>query len=75
VLTAYFFLDRWGMSPDVTMQQDEAILYDLMDMDRQINYKKWAQSHGLDDVDDPSVNDVFVKRTAPSYQKMFGGVH
>jgi hypothetical protein len=44
---AYFFLDRFGLPPDVTARQDEAIMQDLMLMDRQVNYRKWSRAHGL----------------------------
>ena len=46
------------------MGQDEAIVNDIMAMDKQVNFKKWSQAHGLIDEDeyleaepDPTVKD------------------
>lgn len=64
---AYFMLDRFGIPPDVTARQDESVINDLMLMDRQIAWKRWAVRHNVED-DDRTVfgSDVL------DYRKAFG---
>lgn len=49
VKLAYFFLDRFQMWPrrGGLEDQDEALMDDIMLMDRQVNYRKWSKAHGL----------------------------
>lgn len=76
VLVCYFFLDRFGMPPDVTLRQDEALMGDIMATDKQVNYKKWAQAHGVDE-DDDEVDEDDTRTYIPfgpnvkSYQGLF----
>jgi len=54
---AYFFLDRFGMPPDVTARQDEAIMSDIAQFDQQVGYRRWAKAHPDDVMDDDDEDD------------------
>jgi hypothetical protein len=64
----YFFLERWQMPPNVTMAQEEAIVNDIMAMDKQVNFKKWSRAHGLYDDDD---DDLPPDPTVKDYRSTF----
>lgn len=71
----YYYLDRFGLPPDVTERQDETIMIDIMLMDRQVNYRKWAKRHEvIDDEDlyDESTGETTVEaEPAEDYKSMF----
>jgi len=69
VRLSYFFWDVFGSPPDVTMRQDEVLLYDIMRFHRQVGYERWAQRHEIEDYD--PAGSRFAD-DALDYRKMFG---
>jgi len=69
VITNLYFLDRFGLPPDVTERQEESMMADIMLADRELNYQKWCIRHDLE-VED--YEELFATLNAPGIYKLLG---
>ena len=53
----YYCAERFGWTPKQTLEQDETIISDLLQFDKQVSWQKWANRHDIEDDDEPKGND------------------
>lgn len=71
VSTCYYYLDRFGQAPDVTLRQDELLMEDISRMDKQVKFREWCRMKDLDPDDAPEGYPHF-DASVPSWRDVFG---